>query len=293
MFTSDGEKISCEKCRYYAARTFFNGVCRRNPPIVVASAKSAFPECHHTDCCGEFSLLAETPPKSCAEPEKTKVSETPNRDASEIVLHLGGFYGMPRKGSGRDVYVFSSGPKSPGGVQNTYDFFSYEDGNYVHLSTLSFQTGHPVEFGVNGVTIESLLAVVIDRLEHFQKGAFACRENATAITFCLNALRVLFDRTERVSSVCKNADLPPSRRVDHDILRGPRRGCWASPAFDDPAPVPPSGRVGFLESGDISRDLHGNPLDFGSQSDMPEDHIYKDATQATTPDVGDDSETPS
>src|SRR4051794_22738757 len=47
---------------------------------------------------------------------------------------------------------------------------------------LSFQNGPIKEAGVNGVTHEMLLAVVIDRLSAFQRGPFACRENAIALT---------------------------------------------------------------------------------------------------------------
>lgn len=47
---------------------------------------------------------------------------------------------------------------------------------------LVFQNGPIVEQGVNGITHETLMAIVIDRLEMFQKGPYACRENAIALT---------------------------------------------------------------------------------------------------------------
>lgn len=46
-----------------------------------------------------------------------------------------------------------------------------------------------------GVTNEVLLAIVIDRLEAFQRGKFACAANANALSFCNMALTALKGRT--------------------------------------------------------------------------------------------------
>jgi hypothetical protein len=61
--------------------------------------------------------------------------------------------------------------------------------------TILFQNGPIKEAGVNGVTQEALLAVVIDRLRSFQAGPFSCRENALALTNCEQALMWLQKRT--------------------------------------------------------------------------------------------------
>src|SRR5271155_737366 len=58
-----------------------------------------------------------------------------------------------------------------------------------------FQNGPIKEFGVNGVTQEALLAIVIDRLECFQRGQFACEDNAFALAHCKAALLELQRRT--------------------------------------------------------------------------------------------------
>ena len=58
-----------------------------------------------------------------------------------------------------------------------------------------FQNGPIKEFGVNGVTQEALLAIVIDRLRSFQAGPFSCRDNAIALTHCEEALLWLQKRT--------------------------------------------------------------------------------------------------
>ena len=51
-----------------------------------------------------------------------------------------------------------------------------------------FQNGAVKEHGVNGCHNEDLIAIVIDRLQHFQNGDYKCRENAIAITKLEEAL---------------------------------------------------------------------------------------------------------
>lgn len=63
------------------------------------------------------------------------------------------------------------------------------------LQEIHFQEGPIKEHGVNGVANEDLIAMVICRLEHFQKSEFACRENAMAITKLEEALLWLRKRT--------------------------------------------------------------------------------------------------
>lgn len=63
------------------------------------------------------------------------------------------------------------------------------------LADIHFQEGPIGEAGVNGVMNEDLIAMVICRLEHFQKSEFSCRENALAITKLEEALLWLRKRT--------------------------------------------------------------------------------------------------
>lgn len=60
---------------------------------------------------------------------------------------------------------------------------------------LDFQRGPIKETGVNGITHEVLLAILIDRLKGFQSGAFACPENAMALAHLEAALEMLHSRT--------------------------------------------------------------------------------------------------
>lgn len=63
------------------------------------------------------------------------------------------------------------------------------------LANIHFQEGPIKEYGVNGIHNEDLIAMVICRLEHFQKSQYGCRENALAITKLEEALLWLRKRT--------------------------------------------------------------------------------------------------
>lgn len=62
---------------------------------------------------------------------------------------------------------------------------------------IRFQCGPVLEVGENGTTIEAIIQVLVDRLEGFQQGPFACTENAEAIYHLKGALTMLTLRTER------------------------------------------------------------------------------------------------
>lgn len=75
----------------------------------------------------------------------------------------------------------------------------YEVGGFSKPLAIFFQNGPIKEAGVNGITQEALLTIVIDRLRSFQEGPFRCRENAIALTHCEEALMWLQRRTmERI-----------------------------------------------------------------------------------------------
>ncbi len=62
-------------------------------------------------------------------------------------------------------------------------------------TVLNFQNGGAASVGVNGITNEVLIAVVLDRLRGFQSGQFANRDNALAITYFEEGLGRLQRRT--------------------------------------------------------------------------------------------------
>ena len=80
---------------------------------------------------------------------------------------------------------------------NASDPWTERYGESAKHSTILFQNG-PIDAdgnGVNGVTHEALLAIVIDRLQGFQSGKYACRENAIALTKLQEAQMWLQSRT--------------------------------------------------------------------------------------------------
>ena len=87
---------------------------------------------------------------------------------------------------------------------NTEENPSYDSGDSAVCDSpelvILFQNGPIAEAGVNGVTHEVLLAILIDRLEGFQSGQFANPYNQTALDACRKAQDALLQRTrERMS----------------------------------------------------------------------------------------------
>lgn len=83
----------------------------------------------------------------------------------------------------------------PGSGGANHHYVVDVDGSDLVGLDIYFQQGGIAENGVNGVTQEVLLAVVIDRLRSFQAGPFPSRENALALTKCQEALMWLHSRT--------------------------------------------------------------------------------------------------
>jgi len=84
----------------------------------------------------------------------------------------------------------------PGGASHDYQI-KLPDGSGVRLA---FQNGPIAEAGVNGITHEALLAILIDRMEGFQAGPYANDYNAAALAHLQSAQGCLLERTrERMS----------------------------------------------------------------------------------------------
>jgi|GEM_PF-5326790 len=62
------------------------------------------------------------------------------------------------------------------------------------LAGVRFQHGPPAE-AVNGVTVESLLAVCMDKLQQHQLGPYPCQANELALQDIERAMESLKDRT--------------------------------------------------------------------------------------------------
>lgn len=74
---------------------------------------------------------------------------------------------------------------------------------------IKFQNGPIQEIGVNSISGEALLAIVIDRMRGFQSGKFACRENAIVLTHLEDALMWLQKRTrDRLTRGVEGTNVP-------------------------------------------------------------------------------------
>lgn len=79
-----------------------------------------------------------------------------------------------------------------GGANHVYEISGFDNEGPM---TIGFQNGAIKEAGVNGVTHEALLAILVDRLEAFQAGPYANDYNAAALDHLRSAQGALQDRT--------------------------------------------------------------------------------------------------
>lgn len=84
-----------------------------------------------------------------------------------------------------------------GGAYHHYFVSTADEKNQVPpFAEVKFQKGPVAESGVNGIFMEDLLQICRHRLQCFQAGEFACRENALALTKIEEALHWLDHRTK-------------------------------------------------------------------------------------------------
>jgi hypothetical protein len=100
-------------------------------------------------------------------------------------------------GTSRYTRVYATDDPGPGGANHSYLIAEANDSSptvraYAHIE---FQKGPVKETGPNGIFMEDLLAIVLDRLYGFQSGEYSCRENSLAITKIEEALHWLNHRT--------------------------------------------------------------------------------------------------
>lgn len=75
------------------------------------------------------------------------------------------------------------------------------DGRLGAWVPIEFQSGPVKEAGVNGLTNEALLAILIDRTEYLNS-LFPCKENVNALAHMGMALKIFEDRTRDRISRC-------------------------------------------------------------------------------------------
>jgi hypothetical protein len=96
-------------------------------------------------------------------------------------------------GAYKETNMGDPAQESLDGSPATVDIFDEGGETWAHIR---FQCGPVKEVGENGTTIEAVIDVLVKRLEGFQKGAFKCRENESAIFHLLGAKHSLEARTK-------------------------------------------------------------------------------------------------
>jgi hypothetical protein len=84
-----------------------------------------------------------------------------------------------------------------GGANHAYRVTHVAPNGQLAACHIDFQNGPIKEKGANGLTQEVLIAICIDRLQCFQKGPFACKENEMALIKLEDALAWLATRTTK------------------------------------------------------------------------------------------------
>ena len=95
-----------------------------------------------------------------------------------------------------EIELFAVDGRGPGNANHEYVARWKQPDGYEGSQGVKFQNGPIKEFGINGITNEALIAIVLDRLRGFQAGDFKCRENALAITNIEQGLLWLNARTK-------------------------------------------------------------------------------------------------
>lgn len=119
-------------------------------------------------------------------------------DVRRLTDHL-----VPGCASGEDLHIKVLDQPGAGGAHHLYKVSGFntqknasaKDGLALSRLLLFFQNGTITEKGVNGITNEVLIAIVIDRLRSFQAGPFPCEENAAALLHLEQGMEALHIRT--------------------------------------------------------------------------------------------------
>jgi hypothetical protein len=162
---------------------------------------------------GEYQLG--TKHLSAITPDQPKeVSMNPQDQKDQATMHEAA--GLPPKLTPRRLTDHVTNPANDrliievtdlpgaGGANHRYEISGFDlsdnpsskDGDQINGVAVVFQNGPIPQHGVNGVTQEVLLAIVIDRLRAFQAGPFACAENAEALAHAEASLAALKKRTQ-------------------------------------------------------------------------------------------------
>lgn len=102
------------------------------------------------------------------------------------------------------IRILVNDDPGPGGACHSYSIVVPQKEKDSLVTDIQFQKGAVAEAGPNGISVESLLAVCIDRLEGFQSGPYPCEENAAALDHLQRGLKNLQKRT--IERAARNAE---------------------------------------------------------------------------------------
>lgn len=140
---------------------------------------------------------------------------------NEIARQVGGhWHDYPALTAGTARYapltIECVGAPAPGGARNLYEIKGFQvHGTQVPLGvpfldtpvplTIHFHSGNPKN-GYTGVTMEALVAVVVDRLKGLQDGLHPCIENDAALVCFQEGLQHLHARSRRIDETLRAAE---------------------------------------------------------------------------------------
>lgn len=116
-------------------------------------------------------------------------------------INVRNIYGHEVNRTNEQLKIQCVDKQGAGGANHSYIISGFDSKTNVSSTTEStelnivFQNGPIPEMGVNGVTHEALLAILEDRIQSFQEGAFANDYNAEALLLIRAAKEVLLNRT--------------------------------------------------------------------------------------------------
>ena len=144
-----------------------------------------------------YTLTSDAPENPYAEinigpqPMNKLTSDAPVKQIPvEILYHKDG--GNLNNGIG----IFATDNPGPGGARHHYSFVFHSEKGYLMYQNIAFQKGVVTENGINGISQEALLAVLIHRLECFIAGPYPSIETQNALNHCKMALDALKARTQ-------------------------------------------------------------------------------------------------
>lgn len=162
-----------------------------------------FPKANQPDPEGffHFALTARHDFRPGSKP--STLSQFPNRSINQKEVEMTPVTHHVVEGAGSQLTIHATDAKGSGGAHHRYEITNLnmsdnpaaEGAGLTTTLVIPYQQGPVPEHGINGVTIEAVVATAIHRLECFQAGPFACAANQEALEFFKAGVDALQRRT--------------------------------------------------------------------------------------------------